>query len=283
MGPVSHLPGPWIVLQGERDQVSPFDSVASFVHEVPGTELIGLATVGHGFSKQSAWLQQFKESVLKLSPRPADTPATATDLGDLPVVNLPLPQTPTDYFAIVLSGDGGWASIDKQIGEELVKTGVPTVGFNSLQYFWKKRSPDESSADLERIIRHYQATFHRERVVLIGYSRGADVLPLMAARLPTSMLDQIRLIAFLGLEHETDLEFRLSDWMGAAHEATYQLLPELQKLEGRPMLCIYGVKEGDTLCPDLPTGLAEVVRLEGGHHFDGDYRGLARLILERLK
>lgn len=283
VGPVPHLPGPWIVLHGERDQVSPFDSVATFVHEVPGSELIALATVGHGFSKQNAWLQQFKESVLKLSPRPAEAPPGVTDLGDLPVVELPSPAAPTDYFAIVLSGDGGWASIDKQIGEELVKAGVPTVGFNSLQYFWRKRSPDESSADLERMIRHYQAAHHLQRFVLIGYSRGADVLPLMAARLPTSVLDQARLIAFLGLEHETNLEFRLGDWMGAAHDASYKLLPEVVKLEGRPMLCIYGTREGDTLCPDLPAGLAEVVRLEGGHHFDGDYRGLVRLILERVR
>jgi type IV secretory pathway VirJ component len=284
VAPVATLPGRWVVLHGAQDVVSPIDSVAAFVHAVGGAELVSLPTVGHGFGKQMAWLPQFKDAVLQLAPKPmADVPEGIADLGDLPIVELAPPANPTDYFAIVLSGDGGWASIDKQIGDELVKAGVPTVGFNSLQYFWKKRSPDETSADLERMIRHYQEAFHRERLIVVGYSRGADVLPLMASRLPASILSQIRLLAFLGLEHETNLEFRLGDWLAAQHDAAYKLRPELEKLAGHPMLCIYGTHEHDTLCPDLPADLADVVRLTGGHHFDGDYRGLARLILDHVK
>lgn len=284
LAPVPHLPAPWIVLQGEHDVVSPIDSVRAFVGAVPQGELIALATVGHGFSKQAAWLRQFEEAVHQLAPgqRADAAPAGAADLGDLPVVELAPPAQPADYFAIVLSGDGGWASIDKQIAEELVKAGIPTVGFNSLQYFWTRRTPEGSSADLERLIRHYQVAFQRRKVVLIGYSRGADVLPLMAARLPASMLDDTRLLAFLGIDHETDMEFRVGDWFSQHPATTYKLLPEVTKLAGHAMLCVYGAKEQDTLCPELPSSLVETVRLEGGHHFDGDYRGLARLILDRL-
>lgn len=284
LGAVPQLPARWIVLQGEEDIVSPIDSVAPFVKAVAASEFVRLPRVGHGFSTQSNWLPQFKDAVGALTPKPAmeSAPASA-DLGELPVVDLPLPAHPADYFAVVLSGDGGWASIDKQIGEELVRTGVPTVGFNSLQYFWRKRTPEEISADLERVIHHYQGVFHLDQVIVVGYSRGADVLPIMASRLPHSMLGQIRLLAFLGLEHETNLEFRLGDWLGAQHDASYKLLPELEKLRGQPMLCVFGSREGDTLCPDLPAGLADVARLEGGHHFDGDFRGLARLILDHVK
>jgi len=70
---------------------------------------------------------------------------------------------------------------------------------------------------------------------------------------------------------------------GSWRDAPYPLLPEVQKLAGHPMLCVYGAKEGDTLCPDLPAGLADVRELGGGHHFDGDYRGLARLVLDYVK
>jgi type IV secretory pathway VirJ component len=280
--PVSRLPAQWIVLQGEADQVWPADSAAAFVTAVAGAELVRLPRVGHGFSVQTNWMPQLKDALQKLAPRPVVAAAPA-DLGDLPVVDVPTPNPTADYFAIILSGDGGWASIDKQIGDEMAQAGVPVVGFNSLQYFWHQRSPDEIAADLERIIRHYQSALHRDKVVLIGYSRGADVLPLMASRLPGAMLDQVRLMAFLGIEHETNLEFRLGDWLAAQHQASYKLLPELQKLAGRPMLCLYGAKEGDTLCPDAPAGLMDVVKLEGGHHFDGDYRALARLIMEKVK
>ena len=278
--PLAQLPGPWIILHGDQDQVWPADSAEAFAHQVPGAEIVRLPKVGHGFSVEGAWLGQFKDAVAKLTPGPAA--AAPTELGDLPLITLPLPTTPLDYFAIVLSGDGGWASIDKQLGDALVGAGVPTVGFNSLQYFWRKRTPDEASSDLERMIRHYQKAFGRDHVLLVGYSRGADVLPLMASRLPASLLSQVRLMAFLGIEHETSLEFRLGDWMGAQHTAAYQLLPEIQKLAGHSMLCVYGSHEGDTLCPDVPAGLIDVVKLEGGHHFDGDFIGLARLIMARV-
>lgn len=282
--PVARMPAPWIILHGQDDVESPLDSVAAFAGAIPGTELLRLAHVGHGFSKPAAWMPEFRAALTRLAAPTADgAPGTPPALGELPVVELPVPATPADYFAIVLSGDGGWASIDKQIGEELVKSGVPTVGLNSLQYFWQRRSPDEVSADLLRLIRHYQSAFHRERVILVGYSLGANVLPLMASRLPATVLDQIQLIAFLGLEHQTDLEFRMGDWLASQRNSTYKLLPEVEKLRGRPMLCVYGSKEGDTLCPDLPAGLAEVTRLEGGHHFDGNFRGLARLIMDHVK
>jgi type IV secretory pathway VirJ component len=284
LSPVPRLPAPWLILQGEEDVVSPIDSVAAFAKAVPGSEVVRLAHVGHGFSRPITWMPQFRDALTRLA-APSATGESAPDapLGELPVVELPSPANPGDYFAIVLSGDGGWASIDKQIGEELVKSGVPTVGLNSLQYFWQKRTPEEISADLQRMIRHYQASFHREKVILIGYSLGANVLPLMASRLPASLLDQVQLIAFLGLEHQTDLEFRMGDWLAAQHTSSFKLMPEVQKLQGRPMLCVYGTKEGDTLCPDLPAGLADVVEIKGGHHFDGDFHGLARLIMSHVK
>jgi type IV secretory pathway VirJ component len=270
------------VLHGALDQVWRADSAAEFVRAVPEGEFVSLPGVGHGFSAAENWMPQFKEAVARLTPAAGAAPSAA-QIANLPLTELPVPGSSVDYFAVVLSGDGGWASIDKQIGDELARSGVPVVGFNSLQYFWSRKTPDQAAADLDRIIRHYQGAWHKRDVVLVGYSRGADVLPLMVSRLPASQVDRIRLIAFLGLQHTTDLEFRLGDLIRGQTRAPYLLRPEILKLAGRPMLCVYGSKERDTLCPDLPAGLADVVELGGGHHFDGDYRGLARLVLEHVK
>jgi type IV secretory pathway VirJ component len=224
-------------------------------------------------------LQWTAAALASLAPAPVPPGPVMTDL---PVIELPVADARTDYFAVVLSGDGGWAGIDKQMAEELNRARVAVVGFNSLQYFWTRKTPEQASADLERIIRYYQETWHKRDVVLVGYSRGADVLPLMLSRLPPDALDRVRLAAFLGLQHATDLEFRMGDLFRPRPNAAYPLLPEMEKLAGRPMLCVYGTKEHDTLCPDLPPGLADVVQLGGGHHFDGDYPGLVRLILARV-
>jgi type IV secretory pathway VirJ component len=50
-----------------------------------------------------------------------------------------------------------------------------------------------------------------------------------------------------------------------------------------PVLCIYGEDEHDSLCPKLDPGKFNIVRVKGGHHFDGNYAALADHILAASK
>jgi type IV secretory pathway VirJ component len=56
-------------------------------------------------------------------------------------------------------------------------------------------------------------------------------------------------------------------------------MPEVNRITGMPVLCIYGADEDDSLCPKLDPKRVSIVKVKGGHHFDGDYAGLAKLIL----
>src|SRR4029453_14870809 len=103
--------------------------------------------------------------VAGVSPAEDHAPAAA-DGGALPLVEVPASGTPQDTLAVILSGDGGWASIDRDIGEQLAARGIGVVGLNSLRYFWTPRTPDGAGADLARILRHYLAAWHARRVVL---------------------------------------------------------------------------------------------------------------------
>src|ERR1700760_2941365 len=100
----------------------------------------------------------------------------------LPLVEVPATQGTSDTLVVFVSGDGGWAFIDKEISKVLAANGMPTAGLNALQYFWKKRTPDEASRDLATIITRYLGAWHKSRVLLVGYSRGADALPAMVNR-----------------------------------------------------------------------------------------------------
>ena len=55
-------------------------------------------------------------------------------LDDLPLAVLPAAAR-HDTMAIVLSGDGGWRDIDRELGQALSRAGVPTIGIDSLRYF----------------------------------------------------------------------------------------------------------------------------------------------------
>jgi type IV secretory pathway VirJ component len=57
--PAKALPGKWISLQGQLDQVCPFAATQSFIAKVPGGEMVLLPKVGHGYSVEKNWVPQF--------------------------------------------------------------------------------------------------------------------------------------------------------------------------------------------------------------------------------
>ena len=51
-------------------------------------------------------------------------------------------------------------------------------------------------------------------------------------------------------------------------------------LKGIPIQCVFGEAEKDSVCADKALdGSINRVEMAGGHHFDGDYRHTADLII----
>lgn len=295
--PTATLEAPWIAFQGTIDQVCNKDEMVRYVSKVKNGEIVLLPDVGHGFSKTYKWEPQLRKAyrqILDKTPvQPAETAANPPSAGTragLPAVNdLPLVEVPakggaaSPLMAVVISGDGGWAGLDKEVAGALSTKGIPVVGVNSLQYFWTARTPEGIAKDLERILRRYLATWNRQEVMLIGYSLGADVLPFAANRLPADLLGKVKVVALLGPSTKAEFEFHVTDWLGGASKGQ-PVLPEVRKLGGRPpVLCLHGSKESDSLCPSLTAALGKSVVLPGAHHFGGDYEAVANLILKEAQ
>jgi type IV secretory pathway VirJ component len=200
------------------------------------------------------------------------------------VVEVPVqPNTQaSDAFAVIMSGDGGWAGLDQDIAAALSAKGIPVVGLDSLRYYWTARTPDGLAADTDRLIRYYLAHFGKKRVLLIGYSQGADVLPFAVNRLPEATKSHVTLMAILGMSEHALFEFHVSSWISDDNSGP-ETQPEVNRVSGMPVLCIYGEDEHDSLCPKLDPKKINIVKLKGGHHFDGDYAGLANRILSAAK
>ncbi|WP_233446972.1 virulence factor family protein, partial [Ideonella azotifigens] len=207
-------------------------------------------------------------------------------LADLPVIEVPATAEAAggpnaDRFAVLLSGDGGWASIDKGIAAAMAAKGIPLVGVDSLRYFWSARTPEGLATDLDRLIRFYSHRWKRSEVILIGYSQGADVLPFAVNRLPAATRTRVRLTALLGLGQKASFEFHLSNWIGPSGDRP--IAPEAQQLVAARTLCIYGQDEKNSLCPTLAPLHARPLPLAGGHHFGGDYDALAGHVLASIE
>ncbi len=279
--PDKKLATPWTVLQGAIDEVCSADEARSFVQMVPDGEIIVLPKVGHGFAVERNWLPQFELAFRRLERSGTETGSAA--LGGLPIVEVPAEGAGPDLLAVVISGDGGWAGLDREVGGELARRGIPVVGLNALQYFWTARTPEGSSGDLARILRHYLGAWSKREALLIGYSLGADVLPFLANRLPADLLDRVREIVLIGPGRTAEFEFHLSEWLFSSDGASSRpVLPEVERLRGRRILCVYGEEEKRSLCPELDRDLAVSERIPGGHHFGGKYEALADLILRTV-
>lgn len=199
-------------------------------------------------------------------------------LQGLPVVEVPAAR-PGDTLAIFMSGDGGWAGLDKDVAAALAAQGVAVVGVDSLRYFWSARTPESVAADLARIATHYRRQWQRPRLLLIGFSQGADVLPASINRLDPAMRAQVDLIALLSVGRRADFEFHVSNWLGGGDDGL-PIAPEVARLPAARVLCLYGRNDADALCPDLPgNGGVRRIELPGDHHFNGDHDRLAREIL----
>jgi type IV secretory pathway VirJ component len=212
--------------------------------------------------------------------------STLTAPGDLPLVEVPAAAgaANADTFAVFLSGDGGWRPLDVAVSKRIAAAGVPVVGFLSSDYLRTRRTPEEAAADLARVIRDYSAKWGRNRVLLIGFSRGADILPFMAARLPSDVRSQVRLVALLGAEPEIDFKYHPS-WIPFyhPHEPQFPVAPEVEKLRGTKLLCILGTSEARSLCRTLDPSLARPIEISGGHHFGGHYDQVAKAILDAAR
>jgi type IV secretory pathway VirJ component len=211
---------------------------------------------------------------------PSAARAPASPLADLPLTELPAAR-PGPAMAVIYSGDGGWRDIDKQIGEVMAQKGMPVVGVDSLRYFWRAKTPEEIAGDLSQIIRHYGAEWGTQKIVLVGYSFGAGILPFAVNHL--SIEDRVRIVevSLLGLEPRAEFEVKLSGWFGGEPgSGAPQVLPEILRQNLGLFQCFYGVEEPDTLCRAPQLAGVEIIRTSGGHHFDGDYRALAEKILD---
>jgi type IV secretory pathway VirJ component len=271
-----------MVLQGEVDQVCDASATLKFAAATGATRLFSLPQVGHGFGVTSRWAPQFLEAYRAIAesglvrevPR-ATTPAVA----DLSLVEVPATgRADRNALAVLLTGDGGWTEIDKSIADGLAAAGVPVVGWSSLDYYWTPRTPDSAAADLARVIEHYTTTWKKDRVLVVGYSFGADVASFLVNRLPDVVKSRVTEVALLGPSDTAAFEFHLASWLGGGADTRYPTVPEIERLS-IPVTCVFATDEPESVCRKVRGARARSVAIGQGHHFGGEYGRLVESIL----
>ena len=156
------------------------------------------------------------------------------------------------------------------------------IGFSTLKFFWHKQTADAAAQAIARVITHYGNADPQARFVLIGYSFGASLVPVVANRLPDAARERVDGGVLISPDDEAVFEIHVGDWFGSTHhDDALPIGPELAASK-IALVCVHGADESDSFCLKPQPQNVRVVQLPGGHHYDGNYRALGDLIVKNL-
>jgi type IV secretory pathway VirJ component len=278
--PLPHLNAPWFVFQPEAAPEQGNSPAEKFLARVPDAQLTVIkepsAPPYHGAS-----IPEFMALMQWLDPRIAHQVTTTASPAGLPLTEVPARKPGDDRLVVMLSGDGGWAAFDRGVSAVFAAQGIGAVGLDSLSYFWKQRTPAETAAAVAGIIEWYMEHWNKRRVILFGYSFGADVLPFIVNRLPPPLLAHLDRVVFAGLGPRAAFEFHLSNWLSDAPEDGLPVVDEVRRMPTIRTICLYGSDEGPaSACPDLKNTAVILHELPGDHHFNDDYARIVETALD---
>ncbi|MEO7062865.1 MAG: AcvB/VirJ family lysyl-phosphatidylglycerol hydrolase [Dokdonella sp.] len=208
--------------------------------------------------------------------------ALPDDVADLPLTDIAPTASASHQIAIVITGDGGWAGLDRGVADALTAQGTRVIGFSTLKYFWQKQSADGFAGAIARVIAHYGKADPAARFVLIGYSFGASLVPVAINRLPEAVRERVQGGVMISPDDEAVFEIHVGDWFGSTHhEGTLPIGPEIATTK-LPLVCVHGADEDDSFCLKPQPSNVRVASLPGGHHYEGDYAALGALIARSL-
>jgi type IV secretory pathway VirJ component len=256
----------WMVINTGTDRLCKYDP-SDFVRKTSGAELITLPGKG-----QNVLASVCRDLVKRLSGN-YEICVTKDNSGekikDLPIFiikpKFPGAESP---IALLISGDGGWYSFEQSICDRLAESGVISLGMDSRKYFWKRKTPEETAADVAKVLTFYGDRLGKERFVLIGYSLGSEIVPFIYNRLPREIKEKVQSAILLSPDETTDFEIHISNMLGMGNrQNTYNVPEEIRKMNRLKTLIIFGAGEKSPM-PGILEGSGAIIReLPGDHHY----------------
>ena len=168
----------------------------------------------------------------------------------------------------LLSGDGGWMDFEDQLATEFADRGFHVIGFNSRNYFWEQKTPQQTADDMLLLIEQYAAIYKASRIYLTGYSFGADVIPFIYNRLPKAVRSRVVALEMLSPYASSDFMVHTSDLLNIASDnRMYKVETEVKQIS-IPIYCFYGQDETSKAFFNYKKRNFIVQELPGDHHYD---------------
>jgi Type IV secretory pathway, VirJ component len=188
----------------------------------------------------------------------------------------------TKPILFYISGDGGFNKFSTSFMQTLNKQGYAVIGLNAKDYFWTKKNPKEASGAIEVAINESNKQWKRNQIVLIGYSFGADVAPFMLTNFSSALASKVIRLVLLSPSPKTDFEIHVMQMLGWGKSSGKSVPAEINKIS-KPVIFIVGDDEKEFPFSQLTIKNKQIIKMPGGHHYDGDVNALTKQILAQIR
>ena len=186
----------------------------------------------------------------------------------------------SDYYVIFFTGNGGYRTLAHSVTNYLNSKKLSVLAINTKKYLWTEKKPQQIAIDLETLIDRYNNTWGLKKVVLIGYSMGAEVIPFAVNCMEDKYKHELSDIILIGPWQKATFKINLLDFFFEINKGA-DIYTELLKMK---VITPYIICDDNkiSICKKDVEGFIDSDILKGGHHFGGDYISLSRLIGRRL-
>jgi len=188
----------------------------------------------------------------------------------------------TKPLVFYISGDGGFNKFSTSFMQSLNKQGYAVIGLNAKDYFWSKKRPQEAATAIEDVINESNKQWKKKNVVLIGYSFGADVSPFMLTHFSTALSNKVNHLVLLSPSSKTDFEIHVLQMFGWGKYEGESVPAEINKISKRVTI-IVGDDENEFPFHELTISNKQIIKMRGGHHYDGDVDALSKQVVQQIK
>ncbi|MEO8862127.1 MAG: AcvB/VirJ family lysyl-phosphatidylglycerol hydrolase [Ginsengibacter sp.] len=196
------------------------------------------------------------------------------------VWDAPTHEKPLIFY---ISGDGGLNNFSSDLCDGLNKKGYDVCALNAKSYFYDKKTPEQTTNDINNYLSQKLSGRSGQQIVLIGYSFGADVLPFVLNRLSKKILDQTRVSFLMAASGSTDFEIHWSDIFGGNAKRSMDVVSEINKLGNTKIVIINASDDGYLDVRKITLKKYTHEMLPGGHHFDGATGEIVKVMLNDME
>ena len=166
--------------------------------------------------------------------------------------------------------------------QSLNKEGYAVIGLDAKDYFWNKKKPQEAAAAIEQAINESNKEWKKKNIILIGYSFGADVSPFMLTHFSPALGSKVIHLVLLSPSTKTDFEIHVLQMFGWGKDEGESVPGEINKII-KPVTIIVGDDENEFPFDQVTIKNKQVIKMPGGHQYDGDVNTLCKQIVQHIK